>query len=235
MAVGGTGVDALGAGFFNNLNSNGGTTTFGMRLSYQNYNFTPVSIGNWCAIGDSTVTNYDHGFAVTEFFGSNANLTKLATAGENITEQKTRWDNLSSEIKAGFTHVFIMVGLNNLTYQNTAASQLLVYQGLIDAIKTAAPQAKIIVATMTPCKQRLIDLYGAVDGLTSYQKWVDMNEGIRGEGDNAITGYDVCVDSHTDSLNDGSDNLDAKYNVGDNIHPNRRGREIIANAWKLAI
>jgi hypothetical protein len=88
---------------------------------------------------------------------------------------------------------------------------------------------------MNPCKQRMIDLYGAVNGLVAYQKWLDMNEAIRGEGANALTGMDATVTGHTDAMNDGSGNLAAAYDIGDHIHENEAGRELVSVWWETEV
>jgi hypothetical protein len=84
---------------------------------------------------------------------------------------------------------------------------------------------------MIPCKQELIDRFGIVDGLVAYQKWLDMNEAMKGNGVNAITGMDATASSHTNSLNDGEGNLGIAYDIGDDLHPNNAGRMIIADSW----
>ena len=116
----------------------------------------------------------------------------------------------------------------------SAASALARYQTLVNDINTSSPQAKVILGTMTPCRQRLINVYGAVDGLVSYQKWLDMNEAIKGNGANAITGADATAYAHTDLLNDGNGNLKPEYEIVglvDHIHENSAGRLIVAESW----
>lgn len=235
LRMGGSGGDGTSAGIFSNtFNANlvAIASTVTTRLSAIPLNI-PKSINDkYCVIGDSTVAKYMDYLAISDFFGNDTDLTSIATAGETIAQQDARWDALDAGVKTAFKYVFIMVGLNDANnYDLSAASELVKIQTLINAINTESPSAKIILSTMTPAKQRFIDVLGAVNGATAYQKWLDMNEGIRGEGANAITGADVVISSHTTTLNDGSGNLAAAYNFKDNVHENNIARQIIANLW----
>ena len=113
-------------------------------------------------------------------------ITDIAHAGDTIAQQKTLYDALSSGTKSGFNYVFVQVGLNDLDPAESAATALARYQSLIDDINTNSATAKIVCGTMNPCRQRLIDVYGAVNGPIAYQKWLDMNTAITGSGPNAI-------------------------------------------------
>ena len=202
-----------------------------------NVNYTNV-INRIGVIGDSTIAVYG-AFNSVFYYLSNlyyntssfTSIGDIATAGETIANQNTRWTDLSGSIKRNFDYVFVQVGLNDTDPAESAATAIGRLQDLIDNINTDCPNSVIIIGTMTPCKARLITVYGAVNGLVAYQKWLDMNEAIRGNGVNPITGVDDYVDNHTTLLNDGSGNLAATYNSGDDIHENNDGREVIANSW----
>ena len=84
---------------------------------------------------------------------------------------------------------------------------------------------------MIPCKQRLINVYGATNGLVSYNKWLAMNSAIM----NTVTGVDYRISRHCDLLNDGSGNLASVYDCGDRIHENNAGRKIIAGEFRKAL
>ena len=55
---------------------------------------------------------------------------------------------------------------------------------------------------------------------------------IKGNGSTPITGVDFRVSHHTSLLDDGSGNLAAIYDIGDHIHENNAGRQIIARVWR---
>jgi lysophospholipase L1-like esterase len=190
--------------------------------------------GNVCCLGDSTIANHNNQIAVSAGFRNTGYTYNIAVGGHTIVDQKTSWETFTPALKASFNYVFIEVGLNDLNPAETAADALVRYQALVDSVIAGATSAKIITCTMTPCKSRMIGTYGAVNGLVAYQKWLDMNEAIRGQGANAITGMDAYVDAHTTALDDGSGNLAAAYNLGDGIHENNAGRIIIADAWLTA-
>lgn len=206
-------------------------------LTYYWQNIDPCFIGNVCVIGDSTIAAYLTYNSV--FFycrqSLNTSLSSLATPGETIDQQKARYDALAAGVKSAFAYVISHVGLNDLDPAESAATALARYQALIDDINTNSPTAKVILGTMNPCRQRMIDLYGAVNGLVAYQKWIDMNEAIKGEGANALTGMDVTVSGHTDAMNDGNGNLAAAYDIGDHIHENEAGRELVSIWWETEV
>jgi lysophospholipase L1-like esterase len=194
-------------------------------------------------IGDSTVAAYSGYSPVSQYvLYSNAspiiNFTTLATPGDTISQQKDRWLMLSSNTRAGMRWVVLQVGLNDTDYTESAATALARYQSLLDTIKADAPSARVYTSTMTPCKARLISLYGGSNGAIAYQKWLDMNDamsGNSGSGYSAITGMYGVISSHTASLNDGSGNLAAAYDSGDGIHENNAGREIVGDAWSAKL
>ena len=117
----------------------------------------------------------------------------------------------------------------------SAATALGRLQTLVDEIKADIGSRTLLIGQMTPCRQRLIDYYGATNGPIAYQKWLDMNDAIAGNGANAITGVDGRITAHVALMNDGSGNLAAAYDTGDHIHPNAAGRQIIADAWDVAL
>jgi hypothetical protein len=193
-----------------------------------------------CSLGDSTISGwtpqaYDN---VTDLINIDGDygFYDLSHSGDTINNQKTKWDALDTIQQNTLKYVFVEVGLNDLNPAESAVTALGRYQALINDIRgKISATCEIITCTMTPCKAYLIATYGGVDGLTAYQKWLDMNDAIKGNGANAITGMDDFVYTHTDSLNDGSGNLAAIYDTGDGIHENNVARAVIATAWKLKL
>lgn len=179
-------------------------------------------------LGDSTITGYGGMLSVANF-STRFSANIMATVSQTIAQQRTLFDAMPSY--SMYNAIIIAVGVNDLNPAETAATALSRYQALVNSVnakKTAG--TKVIVCAMTPCKAFLISAYGAIDGATAYQKWLDMNAAIAGNGPNAITGADARVASHATALNDGSGNLAAAYDIGDHLHENNAGRAIFAAA-----
>lgn len=198
-----------------------------------------VAIGPGGVIGNSTISAYEGKAAVTSLLSAMStpaitNITDLSDPGDTISNQQAVWQALSSSTRSAMLYVIVEIGLNDLSPGESAATVLTRYQALIDVIKADAPSARVYTATMSPCRERLIDLYGAIDGPVSYQKWLDMNTAIAGGGPNAITGQYGVITQHAADLNDGAGNLAAAYDYGGafpHIHPDDVGRQLIADAW----
>lgn len=190
-----------------------------------------------CAIGDSTIADYSGQNSILTQMKTIRELNEytLAVPGDTIADQLTDWNNLTTQTKDSFDYVFIQVGLNDLNPAESAQTTLIRYQNLVNAIiSTINVYCKVYACTMTPCKERLTDLYGATNGLIAYQKWLDMNEAFKGLGSYAITGTYGYVYEHTDLLNDGNGNLKPEYEIpalNDHIHENNAARLIIAQKW----
>ena len=124
----------------------------------------------------------------------------------------------------------MQIGLNDMNPSGQATQDVISsYQSFVDYIRgVVSPRCKIYVSQMLPCKQRWIDLYGAVNGVVAQQKWTDVNYVIA----NTITNVDGRITSHVPLLDDGNGNLKVEYDTGDGIHENIAGRQIIANAWR---
>lgn len=195
----------------------------------------PVALSRLIVLGDSTVAAYAGTNAVTDYLSvPRLTVNNLAVPGHTITQQQTVWSAFEAKDQA--RAVIVQVGLNDLDPAETAAAAIARLQGLVDTVRSRILSgAAILAATMTPCRQRLIDVYGAVNGPVSYQKWLDINTALSGGGATPITGVDGRITAHTAALNDGSGNLAAAYNTGDNIHENNAGRRIVGNAYAPAL
>ncbi len=186
------------------------------------------------AIGDSIVANYEGMESITHYlytsgdYSAGYDVLNQAVGGDTIEQQQAIFE--ADPNKDTYDWVIIQIGVNNLSNSNAIADIRSAYQTLVDYVRANGKDGvKIILSTMTPCKERL-DAIGY-----SYANWLLLNESIRGEGANPITGADGICSTHTGLLNDGSDNLNAIYEspANDHIHPNNAGREIIAvNSWK---
>ena len=188
---------------------------------------------SYAILGDSTSASYLGYEPISKFFPKNGwyNCIDVAYAGDKISAQGTKWAAVSAARKATVKSVVIMAGLNDIADYATASAATILgrLQTLVNTVASDCPTASIYVATMTPAKQRWIDLFGAGDGATCYQLWQDINTGITGGGANPITGVTGRISAHTAALNDGSGNLSSTYDSGDHIHETNAAREIIAD------
>lgn len=184
-------------------------------------------------IGDSVISAYSGTTAVSTLT-ERLLPTYIAVPGNTINQQKTAWNALSSVIKTSHDVVVVQVGLNDLEPTESASLAIARLQSLIDTIN-ADVTCPVFVSQMTPCRARLITMYGATNGPVAYQKWLDINTAIAGSGGAPITGVDGRITSHVALMNDGAGNLAAGYDSGDGIHPNNAGRQINANAWVSAL
>lgn len=188
---------------------------------------------NYGILGDSTVAAYLGQNAVSAYLPYSLTSTSTATPGDTIAQQQSRWStDVTAAQKRRMHAVFVQVGLNDLDPAEAASVAIGRYQTMIDYVNSIkAATTKIIAGTMTPCRSRLITLYGSTNGPIAYQKWLDINSAITTK---SITGIDFVASEHTALLSDGSGNLAAAYDTGDGIHENNAGRQIIAASWVKA-
>ena len=183
------------------------------------------------ALGNSTVGPYSGQPSIISLLTTSNTKVNVAVAGDTIAQQKADWNSLSVN-SLGTAWVVLQVGLNDLNPSvGTTASKIAEIQDLVDTIKADIGSKPLYVAKMLPCKQRLVDVYGANAAL-SQQRWVDMNEAIAGNGSSPITGVQGRIVSHVPLMDDGLGNLKSVYDLGDGIHPNTAGRQIMATAWE---
>ncbi|MCE5345164.1 MAG: neutral/alkaline non-lysosomal ceramidase N-terminal domain-containing protein [Bacteroidales bacterium] len=196
---------------------------------------TKPSVG---IVGNSTIAAYAGGESIATLMNvtSAYNITDISVPGYTIHQEDSLWRNLPVSVKQSLDYVFVEIGLNDLKPEESASKALARYQSLINLIRTETNNScKIITSTMTPCKQRLINLYGNTKGLISYQKWLDMNTAMIGIGPDKIRNIDTYCNSHTNTLSDGKGNLTNFYDTGDGVHETTFARQIIANEWMTKI
>ncbi len=209
-----------------------GSTSDALKFQAEKYCMEASAIKRVAIVGDSVTAAY-WGYNPTAEFVNQIAATTLAVPGHTIAQQKAVWLALSDADRASFQCVIVQIGLNDLSNVTTTSASIAGIQDLITTITASAPN--VIVSQMTPVKQRMIDMYGGVDGLIAYQKWLDINEAIGGGGATPITGVSGRVTAHVATLNDGAGNLAAAYDTGDHVHPNNAGRQVNAAAWQAAI
>lgn len=203
----------------------------------------PKTASRGVLLGNSTIAPYLSQEGIDFYLLSKADSivgTKVkndAVPGHTIAQQQAVF--LADTGKANYDWIVVEVGLNDLDWTEAASVALGRYQTLIDSINAnKKTTAKIVVASMTPCKQRLINVLGPTNGATAYQKWLDMNTAIMGGGANAITGVDYRTSIHTEALNDGTGNLALIYEIPgtvDGIHETNAARKIIAESYRQTL
>ena len=186
-------------------------------------------------IGDSTVAEYGGVPAVVSLI-QGAHGNQLAEPGNTISQQQTKWDAQTPAVQQSYQAVVIQASLNDITPSEAAVVVIGRLQTLVNTVVSdTLPNCVVLIATLTPCKARLISLFGAVDGEIAYQSWLSVNEAISGSGATPITGVDGRITSHTVTMNDGSGNLKGIYDSGDGIHPNAAGKQVIADSWRAEL
>jgi len=188
------------------------------------------------AIGDSTAEAFNGGTALLDLMPITWKKNSLADPGDTTPQQRTLWQGLSVTERKEAAWVVVQLGLNDITPSTDAPTVIAGIQDIVDTIRAdIGAGAKLLVAKMTPARQRYIDLFGAVDGEAVFQQWLAVNDAVAGIGPTPITGVDGRVTSHADAMSDGNGNLAAAFDTGDGIHPNDAGRQINADAWEAAL
>lgn len=190
-------------------------------------------------LGDSTISaSYGQNgidyYLLTDSERQKGNdIYNIANSGDTIQNQKDKY--LINIRKGTYDYVFIQLGINNLSFTTIEADWVALLQDLIDTVAAGEPaHCKIVVCTMVPYRSAMVDNYGASNGEICYQKWISVNEAVKGNGLIPITGVDGVAYEHTPLLDDGLGNLLEIYQV-DHVHPNNAGRQIIANSWKQVL
>ncbi len=217
-----------------------GTKTISVTNNGGLINPSPINytiIGSGLVSGDSTIAAYVGQNSVVSYLYTSDQLangwtvTSIAVPGNTIDQQKTAY--LATVGKELADYTIVQVGLNDLDPSEASSVTIARLQNFINTINANKKVGSVtIISTMTPTKQRLIELYGAVNGPLSYQKWLDINNAIKGLGPNPITGVGYRISNHTPLLDDGSGNLAAIYDTGDHVHENNAARQIIARVWR---
>lgn len=181
--------------------------------------------GNILIIGDSTIAGYPSYTPLANYFkvGTGFTITDISKPGDTIIGQNNAWNALEVETKNKLNYVFCQIGLNDI--DETKENFRIYYKSLIESIRRDAPNAKLILGTMTPCKDRWKTLYG--DNWENYfNKWISANNDIK----NRYYDCDEVAYFHTDALGI-DDVLRPEYDHGDKIHENAEGAKIVAFSW----
>jgi len=201
-------------------------------------NYSVSMVGSGLILGDSTIATYAGGTQVADFLYTERQVsdgwtaTSIAYPGHTITQQKNTYLATGNRSTVDFT--IVQIGLNDLLNPPETTSVVIArLQDLIDTINANKKVGSlVIVSTMNPIKQRLIDSYGTENGLISQQQFLDINNATKGFGPTPITGVDYRISKHTSLLDDGNGNLASIYDTGDHVHENNAARQIIAHVWR---
>ena len=185
-------------------------------------------------LGDSTADDHLGYTPIDQLYTSPQTEQNLAIAGSGADSQRSEWQNWGTANQIRCKWATIRVGLNDFDPGTTSAAITARYQRLASAVKRRI-SGKVILSTVTPCRERLVSVHGEVDGEFCYQQWLALNQAIQGGGSTPITGCDGVASSHTATLNDGLGNLLALYDHGDGIHINNAGRTIVAASEMAAL
>lgn len=184
------------------------------------------------SMGDSTIAA-THGGQIIPAYTPEiySSVTSIAMSGDTVLGQINKFNAL--EVTTGFDVVVIQIGLNDMYPDvQTTATLLANYQNLINLVRSKVRAGcKIYISKMLPCKARWVhpDVATRIgDPVAAQQRWTDLNYAIM----NTFTNVNGRISSHVPILDDGAGNLRAEYGVGDDIHENIAGRQVIANAWK---
>lgn len=169
-------------------------------------------------IGDSIVATEQIMSPIASFMDSEGTYYDISHSGDNAQEQSTLFSNLQSHL---IDVVFILVGHNDIV-GDWATQVRPAYQALVTNVRNRiGSRAKIILNTLIPCNR----------AITYAANWGKLNEAIKGEGIEPITGSDGFIDLTTTALNAGDNTLSPTYDSGDNLHENDLGRQLIADLW----
>lgn len=176
-------------------------------------------------------------FPVHAFIGGFvANGAAIALAGDRIADQSADWAALAG--KAAIEVVIVGIGQNDCKGRvgentATAADVIADYQALVDDIRADCPDAYIVLCALTPSG---VWMDGATNPAAAKAARVSLNQAIAGGGATPITGADAYVDSYNTTLDDGSGNLLAVYDLdGTGVHQNHAARFIMATAIRAEL
>lgn len=201
---------------------------------------SPITPTKGVCIGNSTVAKYHGGESVATLLftaeeeAAGFSCSSLAVPGHSINQQLEAWKNFKD--RGDVDWIIVQIGLNDLDPSDPVDSTLNRYQQLIDNINLMKKSnAKVIVACMIPCRQRLINIYKL--GKVSFAKWKLVNNAIMGKVKKMITGVDYRIDGYVTVLGDTNNNLRPEFQTVkvDHIHENTAGRMVIAGFWRLAL
>lgn len=197
-------------------------------LSFVSRGYTPNPDTRVFSIGASSTAEYGGYPKMLDLLTSEHTRVSLDVGGATIASRQNAWAAAVNKDAAQW--VFIMIGHNDIVARPTTSDLIERLQSLVSEVRSAVPAGcKIVLAELTPAKQRYINLLGETDGEAAYQQWLDYNEAIMGNGSTPITGVDYRMDAHRIALDVGNGYLKTDYDIGDGIHYGTVARQIVAD------
>lgn len=217
------------------VGSNNGTSPYGGKITFFGAAGDVDLLPNpeFVMIGDSTMAgngvvftpSSSDVYTVIERWTRDG-IFSLATSGHTIELQTIYWDDRPAWMTDTNVKVAVVqLGINNIILQaDSAATVITKLQGFVDHIKATGPAGmKIVLMKLLPT------------GLVNQGTWATINEAIMGGGSTPITGVDVRVGDASDALYDGAGNIKEALSMGDNLHPNTGGRQIVSRYIRDAL
>lgn len=158
---------------------------------------------------------------------------KFATKAEDIAHQLGLWNALSTGDQESFDYIFMEVGNNDFNYNQGAAQLMPKIQELVDQINTDKKTGcEVICNIFTPVRGQWEIDYTEQQVLDCISNWDEIYDAHLGNGAYALTGVDRMIDEHVAILCEDYYLKEIYWEGGsDHLHPNRAGRDIIADMW----
>lgn len=162
-------------------------------------------------------------------------IVSHARSGDKAADQEAAYNASPFAGSTWLRWVLIQVGVNNIgSGAHTAAQTINYLQGLVNAVKTKTPWAKVIISQIPPCRAYLNTL---PESGSNYTVWQNVNTAIAGGGATPITGTDYKVTGHVAAMGNGSDYLKSTMvgPPGDQLHPNDIGKQTFVDYWRAGL
>lgn len=161
-------------------------------------------------------------------FQSNHTYVKFATPSTGIQYMQTLWNALSSADQLSFDYLISEIGHNNFVADGGSSSIILgrIQSFINDLYAKKKSSCKIIVNQITP-------MLGTIEALTAdtgqraiyLTCWSEINAGL-----SSLNHIDSICTEHVTIMDDGTGKMKAIYTNGSDLtHPNRLGKDIIAD------
>lgn len=214
------------------VGSNLGASVLPVRHTLLAGTTTTTLLGEFVVLGDSICAYHGFNQPITSSFvysttepETRPGIASLAIVANTIAQQQAQYV-ASPYFGASYVKGFLLqVGINDINAGTSGATVVSSLQSLINLIKTNNPNAKILIALITPDKA-----YSDTLNVAYYAQWQAANAGIP-----SLTNVDAVITTGSNTLNDGAGNLQAQYDSGDGIHPNYAGRVVLGAAWRAGL
>lgn len=181
--------------------------------------FSMTKAGEGVCIGDSTSAAFGGYHALGYFIRPPAidplqcRVIMLAYPGEVPAQQKTHWDTASPKGVSSLKWINYLCGVNRIFQDASAATIRDEINTHLNSIRTTNPSVKIVINTLLPCYQRIVDV--GVNVAARQAALEALNTMIR---NGEITAADTVIDMYA-AFGDVSDSRKLRIaNTSDGIH-----------------